>query len=149
MLSRAAWGYVRDAHDHADLMQEILLAVWRSLPRFRGDASERTFVLRIAHNRGVSFALRRQARRTGALSDDTPDPRPLAHDQIIQAQRVTGLLAAVQSLREPARQAVMLQLEGLSTREIAEVQGISENAAAVRLTRARASLRALLDGQDL
>ena len=147
-LARAAWGYADNAHDHADLMQDILLAVWRALPRFRKEASERTFILRIAHNRGVSFAAARSRAEPLGETDEPPDPRPSAEAVIIQAQRREQLLEAIRALAEPQRQAVMLQLEGLSLREIAEVQGISETNAGVRLTRARAALRALLVGAD-
>jgi DNA-directed RNA polymerase specialized sigma24 family protein len=38
-LSRVAWGYVSNAADHDDLMQDILVAIWRALPRFRREAS--------------------------------------------------------------------------------------------------------------
>jgi RNA polymerase sigma factor (sigma-70 family) len=146
MLARAAWGYTDNAHDHADLMQEILLAVWRALPRFRHQASERTFVLRIAHNRGVTFSVGR--RRLEPLSEaaDLPDPNPSAEARLIREQRREQLVDAIRKLEERQRQAIMLQLEGLSLREIAEVQGISETNASVRLTRARAALRALLTG---
>jgi RNA polymerase sigma factor (sigma-70 family) len=148
LLARTAWGYVDQAHDHDDLMQEILLAVWRALPRFRGAASEKTFVLRIAHNRGVTFAVHR--RRFASIGDveDEPDPTPSAEVRLIGEQRREQLFAAVRKLDDTHRQAIMLHLEGLSAREIADVQGISESNASVRLTRARAALRAFLGGVD-
>ena len=75
-LSRVAWGYVSGAADHDDLMQEILVAVWRALPQFRAESSERTFLFRIAHNRGSTFLSKR--RHHEPLPDDAPfpDPRP-------------------------------------------------------------------------
>ncbi|MFI5227968.1 MAG: RNA polymerase sigma factor [Gemmatimonadales bacterium] len=148
-LARAAWGYVDQAHDHEDLMQEILLAVWRALPHFRGAASEKTFVLRIAHNRGVTFAARRRRFAPIADAEDQPDPAPSAEERLIGDQRRERLLAAVRKLNDSHRQAIMLHLEGLSTREIADVQGISESNASVRLTRARSALRAFLDGVNV
>src|SRR3989454_8249799 len=53
-LERVAWGYVDNASDRDDLMQEILMALWRALPRFRGESSLRTFVLQVAHNRSIT-----------------------------------------------------------------------------------------------
>src|SRR3984885_2894799 len=41
------------------LIQEIALAIWQALAHFRGDCSERTFVYRIAHNRGLTHVGRR------------------------------------------------------------------------------------------
>ncbi|PYO79482.1 MAG: hypothetical protein DMD67_02640 [Gemmatimonadetes bacterium] len=54
------------------------------------------------------------------------------------------LFHAIRTLPEAQRQAVMLYLEGLSQREIAELQETSDNNVAVRLTRARKALRTLL-----
>jgi len=147
-LSRLAWGYVEHAADHDDLLQDVLVALWRALPAFRGESSERTFVFRVAHNRGLSFATRR--RRHEPLSEelDVPDPRPGPEAELDRAQRHDRLVAAVRRLPEAQRQAVMLHLEGFSAREIAAMQGTTENNVAVRLTRARQALRVLLGAED-
>ena len=56
-IRRMASSYERDAARRQDLVQDIWLALWQALPGFRGDSSERTFVFRIAHNRGVSHQM--------------------------------------------------------------------------------------------
>jgi RNA polymerase sigma factor (sigma-70 family) len=143
-LARLAAGYVADPADRDDLLQEILVALWRALPGFRGESSERTFVFRVAHNRAITFVSRR--RRHAPLEDAGPlaDPRPLPDAALARAQSHERVAAAVRRLPEPQRQTVMLHLEGLSHEEIAEVQGTTTNNVAVRLTRARHALRALL-----
>ncbi|MSV36373.1 MAG: hypothetical protein EXQ47_12375 [Bryobacterales bacterium] len=45
----------RDGAEGDDLLQEITLALWAALPRFRGESSERTWVYRVAHNTGISY----------------------------------------------------------------------------------------------
>src|SRR6185295_726408 len=57
-LERLAWAYERDADKRADLLQEIHVALWRSLARFDGRCSLRTWVYRVAHNTATSKALR-------------------------------------------------------------------------------------------
>jgi RNA polymerase sigma-70 factor, ECF subfamily len=141
-LERVAWGYVDNAPDRDDLMQEVLVALWRALPRFRGESSLRTFVLRVAHNRAITFVTRR--RRFEPLPEQSPDPAPLAEERMIEEQEQDQLFRAIRRLPETRRQAVMLHLEGLSPREIAQLQETSENNVAVRLTRARKTLRSLL-----
>src|ERR1700758_21180 len=86
VLERVVWGYVDNASDRDDLMQEILLALWRALPRFRGEASLRTFLLQGAHNRAITFASRR--RRFDNLPEESllPDPAPLAVERLIEQQ---------------------------------------------------------------
>ena len=147
-LSRVAWGYVDGAADHDDLMQDILVAIWQALPRFRGDSSERTFVFRIAHNRGCSFVTRR--RHDEPLNDSTPiaDPRPGPEETLDDAGRRERLTRAVRTLPEAQRQAVLLRLEGFSLAEIAALQATSEANVSVRLTRGRDRLHELLGGSD-
>ena len=147
-LSRVAWGYVDGAADHDDLLQDILVAIWQALPRFRGDSSERTFVFRIAHNRGCTFVARR--RHHEPLNDDASiaDPRPGPDDIMDDAGRRERLARAVRTLPDAQRQAVLLRLEGFSLSEIAALQATSEATVSVRLTRGRDRLRALLGGSD-
>ena len=147
-LSRLAWGYAEQGADHDDLLQDVLVALWRALPNFRGEASERTFVFRVAHNRGLSFVARRRRHEPLPEGESLADPRPGPDVELDRAQRHDRLVAAVRRLPEAQRQAVMLHLEGFSAREIAAMQGTTENNVAVRLTRARQALRVLLGAED-
>jgi RNA polymerase sigma-70 factor (ECF subfamily) len=150
-LKRLASSYERDPAKQQDLVQDIWLAVWQALPRFRDECSERTFVFRIAHNRAVSHVDHWQRRRTDVLDDDTPiaDPGPDPEYSLSQQQRQERLQSAVQALPIGMRQVVVLTLEGLSNAEVADVVGISENNVAVRLTRARAALSSQLNSRSL
>jgi RNA polymerase sigma-70 factor (ECF subfamily) len=149
-VGRVAGLYARGAADRADLVQEIWFGVWRALPGFRGECSERTFVFRVAHNRGISHSMARRRDHVeldaaGELVDLAPGPERLTEQEQARAR----LFAAVRRLPPSLREPVALKLEGFSDREIAEVLGITENNAAVRLTRARAALRTLLqEGHD-
>jgi len=144
-LGRLVAAYATDADDRADLLQDIALAVWTALPRFRGDCSERTFLFRIGHNRGLSFRWRR--RRAPEAIEDTnsvPDPGETPEASAMRSQQRSVLLGAVQRLPDVHRVVVMLGLEGLSNREIADIVGISTNNVAVRLGRARRMLKDLM-----
>jgi RNA polymerase sigma factor (sigma-70 family) len=145
-LRRLAASYERDPARQQDLVQDIWLAVWQALPRFRGDCSERTFVFRIAHNRAVSHIDYSQRRHVETLDEDAPfaAPGPDPESSLSQQQRHERLRNAVQDLPIAMRQVVVLTLEGMSNADVAEIVGISENNVAVRLTRARAALAAAL-----
>ncbi len=145
-LKRLAASYEIQTHAREDLLQEILLALWKALPGFRADCSERTFVFRVAHNRCLSHAWRR-ARRSG-LENELPevaDPGRGPEQQVIDQRRREALLDAIRRLALPYRQVISLVLEDLPVAEIAAVLGISENNVAVRLNRARKMLRAILE----
>jgi len=149
-LSRLAFGYERVPSLREELMQEIALAIWQALPHFRGECSERTFVYRIGHNRGLTHAVRRRPEHEPL--DELPqrlepvDRKPHPEDAIAKTQERNRLRSAIQGLPLPYRQVVMLMLEELSHAEIAEVLGISESNVAVRMNRARKALKEALEG---
>ena len=144
-LSRLAFSYTKTAADREDLLQDIALALWRALPNFRGECSDRTFVYRIAQNRALSALARRGAE--GPAIDDMPaDPTPLVETAIARQEESTHLADAVRRLPLPYRQVMVLMLEGLEYGDIAEVLGISESNVGVRLNRARPLLRRILGG---
>mgnify|MGYP003342920785 CR=1 FL=1 len=66
MLRRIASAYEADRERRRELEQDILLAVWRALPKHRGDAPLRHFIARVAHNRAVT----QLAQRTGTTVND-------------------------------------------------------------------------------
>jgi RNA polymerase sigma-70 factor (ECF subfamily) len=145
-LMRVASSYERNPALREELVQDILLAVARSLPRLREPARLRPFVFRIAHNKGVDHVARHMV--------DPPTeevPAQLAcqqgspEDELIEKQRADRLAAAVRRLDLPYRQVITLLLEDLSYGEISDALGISVSNVGVRVSRAKALLRSLLD----
>ena len=145
-LDRLAAAYEAELAERDDLLQDISFALWRALPSFRGECSERTFVYRIAHNRGLTHRARRRLRVTEPLerAEIVADPGADPEQATIRNLTRERLLAAVRRLPEGSRQVVILSLSGLGAGEIGEVLGITENNAAVRLSRARRALKDLL-----
>ena len=128
-----------------DLMQEILLAAWQSLPKFRGDASLRSWILAIAHHK-VDDYYRRRLRETditeeGELSSE-PAIEPLLDrhlDAAAEQDRVERTLALLP-------EAYMLALiwryrDEKSVREMAQLSGKTEKAMERLLARARENFR--------
>lgn len=142
-LRRVAAAYEADPARREDLFQDVCLALWRALPAFRGDASARTYLFRIAHNRGLTHRARRRNAPTAELeeAEAVADPAPGPEAGLHSDQRRERLRRAILALPLPQRQVMTLALEGLPHREIGEVLGVTENHVAVRLTRARAALR--------
>lgn len=147
-LSRLAASYTRSAGDRDDLLQEIAMALWRALPSFRGECSERTFVFRIAHNRCITHLSKR--RMNVSLDEaeiDVVDPSANAEVALSEEQERQRLLTAIRDLPAIHREVLVLALEGMSYREIADVVGVSESNVGVRLNRARERLKELLEDQ--
>jgi RNA polymerase sigma-70 factor (ECF subfamily) len=79
-LGRLAASYARDPVEREDLFQEIVVAIWKALPRFRGECSVRTLIFRIAHNRGIAHLVKRQVPSAGSADElDLADRRGARH----------------------------------------------------------------------
>ncbi len=144
-VSRA---YTLTAEEREDLAQEILLQLWRSLPQFEGRASASTWVYRVALNTALGWHRKEGRRRARQLPLSDPEDLPVpgldSAEQLHQREVVERLYAAIRQLPKAEAALVLLYLEDLSYREIAEVLGISENHVGVKLNRARKALGELM-----
>ena len=135
-VRRLCGAYARATADREDLFQEVFLGVWRSLPAFRGESSERTWLYRIAHNVALTWQVRdrrRQTRESALENASPPETTPLD-------VRRLDLERAVAQLRPMDRSLILLWLEGLTAPEIEAVTGIQAATVAVRLGRIRKQL---------
>ncbi len=139
-LHRAALRYTDDAELAADLTQECWLSIWKGIKRLRDPARFRAFAFTILNRRGADY-LRNAIRDRSHLSDTTP---PDAPEDPVQEDRV-AIRQAFAKLSPDQRLAAHLYfVEGLTLREIAQVQDIAEGTAKSRLFHARRTLKAAL-----
>jgi len=134
-LRRLCAVYATDPADREDLFQDICLAIWRALPAFRRDASERTWLYRIAHNVALTWQTRSRRRhsREAPLEGDVGMEEAPGLRQLALRQAIASLPAADRTL-------TLLWLEGLTAAEIEAVTGIKAPTVAVRLSRIRKAL---------
>lgn len=140
-LGRVVAAYAGSAADRDDLAQDIALALVRALPRYRGESSLRTYVLRVAHNCGVRYSSRRPVPGLPLDESEHSFLEPSPEQAAVAQQDVERMAAELRRLPLGMRQVLSLTLEGLSQREIAEVLELAENVVSVRLHRARKVLR--------
>jgi len=143
-LMRLANFYEWRAELRAELLQEIHVALWRSLARFAGNCSLRTWVYRVAHNTAASH-VDRWLRDPGAKAVDIEDLDLLAADddveRTVDERRVLRrLMTLVHRLRTPDRQIVLLYLEEMDAAAIGEVVGLSAGAIATKIHRLKIAL---------
>jgi RNA polymerase sigma-70 factor (ECF subfamily) len=140
---KVARAYTRSAADCQDLAQDILLQLWRSVPRFEGRSGEATWVYRVALNTALGWhrkESRRRVRQRPLLDIDGPD----RVQDPSQREAVERLYAAIRRLPQPDIALVLLYLDDLSYRQMAEVLGTSEGNVGVRLNRVKKALAELL-----
>ena len=149
LISRIASSYEADPSLREDLTQQIFLAVWQALPSWRAESSLKTFIARVAQNRSISFVTKQV--RQGPVAElperieaDAPNPE----EHAMQMNEREMLMEATRRLPLPQRQVIILVLEGFTYPEISEMLEIAPNALALRLSRAKAALKAMLEGGE-
>jgi RNA polymerase sigma factor (sigma-70 family) len=144
--------YVRDAEDRNDAFQEVMLRLYRHIGSFQGKSALKTWIYRITVNTCLDF-LRARKRHEKILDpahesdlDDIEDPSRHG-DRAAGAIDIERMYACIQRLPVLDRTLISLCLEDASTREMADVLGISEINVRVKLSRIRETLRMMLEGR--
>lgn len=138
--------------DAADLQQEMLLQLWTSLSSFAGQAKPSTWIYRVCLNTALTWR-RGRARREKHIEVDA-DIAHLPTESASPAERATeeealdNLYAAIHALPMFDRALMLLMLDGLAYREIAEITGLTETNVGVSLTRARQRLARRIKGAN-
>lgn len=144
-LLRMCFVYLGDAQLAEDAVQETFLKAYRSLSGFRGEASEKTWLLRIAINtckdvrRGAWF---RHVDRNVALDQ-------LCEPSAPDAAFDDSLTRAVMALKPRYRAAVLLcYYKGLTGQEAAQALGVSRATVMNRLRKAKEQIKKALEAWD-
>src|SRR6185436_9238177 len=126
--------YGVDSEDRKDLFQEIVYQLWRSFGSFKGESRISTWLYRVALNTAIT-----SLRKSKKVPEHTELNESLhiaaSFDRPEGSEQVRQLYSAIRSLSEVDRAVVMLYLEELSYREIAEVLGLTEDNVGVKLNR--------------
>ena len=144
-LLRMCYLYLHDMQLAEDAVQETFLKAYRTLEQFRGEASIKTWLTRIAMRTCCdmrrSFWFRRMDRRI------TPEMLP---DQPQEADEdETALTLAVMNLPKKAREVILLYYyQDMNVSEIADALGVTQPTVSYRLKRAREKLRQELEGRE-
>lgn len=165
---RVVWRIVRDSADAEDVVQEVFLSAWRSLPDFRGEAKFSTWLHQIATSRAInhleraSEKMRRMAvsadvTRAGGGAGNEGDqqalierfasgaPSPFA--ALSARERLARLRECMELLPAAWRAALALREgESMAYEDIAHALGIALGTVRSRLARARVSLRDCVEG---
>jgi len=148
-LARSILGNDADAYD---LSQDAFIRLYESAHKFDGRSSFSTWFHRILVNLCIdqqrrSKWWRRLVPLSGAGDDDDMAPiDPASEDpgpdlRVIESETSAGLKAALERLSPNQRAAVLMQAEGLSSKEIGQVLKCSENTARVHVHRAVTELK--------
>jgi RNA polymerase sigma-70 factor, ECF subfamily len=147
-IKKCIGSMVRNATDADDLLQEVLLKVWRHLSTFRSESSFRTWMTRVAVNEALQSYRRDQRRPLCAATWNldvlaSPNESPLQSLSRAETKHIVRK-AVVELPAIYSRVLILRDLEQLSIRETAQRLQSSVPAVKTRLFRARLMLLAVL-----
>ena len=143
ILYKVANAYCRSAEDRRDLVQEIVVQLWRSFGRFDERAAFSTWMYRIAVNVAISFyrSEGRHARRTELVEEPALEILAMDHAMPPESDDVRQLHRFIGELDELNRALVILYLDGNSHETIGAILGISTSNVGTRIGRIKERLR--------
>ncbi len=145
ILHHVANGFA-EGDDRKDLMQELLLAVWKSIPAFRDDALPSTFIYRVSHNAALTWKrTQRNYRERLERFHAEPAAGVLAADPR-EPELLERLYAEIRRLPPLDRSLALLMLDGVSYAGMAEIHGLTESNVGARLHRLKQKLTDALKG---
>jgi RNA polymerase sigma factor (sigma-70 family) len=137
--------YTNDSDAHKDLFQEIIIQLWKTYPKFRGDSKFSTWMYRVGLN--TSITLYRKSLRRVESQRIEPVAYKLSYEEYddTKDEQLNRIYAAVHKLNDIEKAIVFLYLENKNYKEISETLGISEVNARVRMNRIKTKLKTQLN----
>lgn len=144
-LFRICSVYSKNSEDAKDLLQEVLIHIWKSLPSFKSKSSIETWVYRITLNTCLRFRsnhIKKQKRFVFMENMNNVNTQTEVEDNE-QKEKLTQLRNCISTLNEGDKAIITLYLEALPYKEISNITGLTENNIAVKIKRIK---KILLNG---
>ncbi|SFO21519.1 RNA polymerase sigma-70 factor, ECF subfamily [Chitinophaga sp. YR627] len=139
--------YADTKEDKEDLLQEIWLQLWLSFPRFRFQSKVSTWMYQVALNTALTYTRKSAVRNKHVLHTEVI-PVTQEEDNVPREQERL-LWEMIRSLPKAEKALILLYIEGISYREIADITGDSENNVGVKLSRIRQKLKHSLTAKNM
>lgn len=132
LLFKIVRAYAFNIHDREDLLQEISIQVWNSIPSFKGDCSVTTWLYRIGLYSAIAWSKRERKHRKAAGQLDRSVIR--ARDEASDP-RLDWLYDQIAKLDEVDRSLALMWLDGTSYQEMAAATGMTQSNVGVKISR--------------
>jgi len=140
IIYKVANSYCNVVEERKDLVQEIIVQLWKSFEQYDDRYQYSTWIYRIALNVSISF-YRKETRRKKVSTPLSNEILKVADDINEADENMILLQQFISELKELDKALVILYLEEKSHREIAEIVGISETNVATKIGRIKILLK--------
>ncbi|MEM6687525.1 MAG: RNA polymerase sigma factor [Bacteroidota bacterium] len=146
ILHKVSRMYFEDASDREDLVQEIILQLWKSLKSFNGKSQFSSWMYRVALNTAIVF-FKKEKRKPDAYK--MPEHVQLAQEEYSdeKEQQLAVFYKAVQQLNKIEKALIFQYIEGFSGQEMAKNLGMSPGNVRVKLNRTKKKLQEIIKTQ--
>lgn len=140
IIYKVANSYCKDADDREDLIQEIILQLWKAFPGFNPKYKLSTWMYKIALN--VAISAYRKATKRNQIHQPLSETAIYLQEDKSEANDNRDLLQTlIRELKEVDRALILLYLDGYLYPEIGELLGLSESNVATKLSRIKQQLK--------
>lgn len=142
IIYKVASTYCKDLDDRKDLVQEIIIQLWRSFKSFNHSVKISTWTYRVALNVAISFYRKESKRKQVSTQLSENLVSILAdHETNEKEEQFNQLQSFISELKELDRALIILYLEDKSQKEIGDILGISETNVSTKMARIKEKLR--------
>jgi RNA polymerase sigma-70 factor (ECF subfamily) len=145
LIYKIARAFTHSSDELEDLFQDILLQLWISVPNFKQESKESTWIYRVSFNTAVVWDRKRKKHKklkSVNLSDSMIGESP----PDAKTEQIEELYDAIRQLPKLDASLILMSLDKLSYKEMSEITGMSESNVGVKLNRAKKQLAEKLKG---
>lgn len=139
IIVKISKSFTNTIQDQQDLIQEISVQLWKSVPSFRDKCKESTWIYRVALNTAIAWS-RKEKRKKNKERIFADDAFIFSQQENPENKRLDWLFEQLRKLDVVDRSLLLLHLEGQSYSEIAGILGTTEKNVGVKLSRLRKKL---------
>lgn len=141
IIFKVANTYCFDDFDKEDLIQEITLQIWLSINKYNSQYKYSTWIYRIALNTSISFYRKNKSRKEQMVNLQPIIEFSSNEETVYQDEHVNLLRKYVRELKEIDRAFILLYLEGLNSKEIANIMNSSQTNVTTKISRIKNKLK--------
>jgi RNA polymerase sigma-70 factor (ECF subfamily) len=135
--------YAYTEADRQDLFQEIVIQLWHSFPKFKGNAKVSTWLYRVAINTAITGLRKKKDFITSFEPAQLPTHLSDDNLSLVEEERLQQLYKAIEQLNQIEKAIVMLYMEDRSYEEMEDILGINQGNLRVKMNRIKDKLRQL------